>query len=105
MARAKTKGKGLHEDTAYDRVCISMPLELSVRLRNNYPYMEFSSIVCMLLICADAAGFPKRLQDISPELYAEFSVTKKGRPKEKHPFDAEINEALQVVAPLEIFGT
>ncbi len=55
------------EHANFDRVCVSIPMEFSQRLRREYPHREFSQLIYMMLMMADKAGFIMRLSDIKEE--------------------------------------
>jgi hypothetical protein len=49
---------------SYERVCVSMPKDITAELRRCYPYIEFSSLVTQLVRYAHAAGYMQHLGSI-----------------------------------------
>lgn len=76
-----------------ERLCISVPIEFSTRLRTAYPHVDFSTLIVQLLIYADAAGFMKRLDEIDPDDYVPPAIKRQQKANAK-----AIKAAAEVVA-------
>ena len=87
-----------------ERLCISLPIELSNELRGAYPHVEFSSLIVQLLTYAHTAGFMKRLNEIDPADY-DTAKQKKAAKANKKEVEKAIDTLVSSDATIEEFGS